>query len=75
MIYIDKCRTDLGISVDEWAVDDRCQFSDSGRVGIGTGVRVLDVTDKFGDVAGSPCDFGFLLRQCQQVFLQGGVIS
>ena len=32
MIYIDKCRTDLGISVDEWAVDDRCQFSDSGRV-------------------------------------------
>ena len=47
MIYIDKCRTDLGITVDEWAVDDRCRFSDSGKVGIGTGVRVLDVTDKF----------------------------
>lgn len=50
MIYIDKCRTDLGVTVDEWAVDDRCRFSDSGKVGIGTGVRVLDVTDKFGDV-------------------------
>lgn len=25
-------------------------FSDSGKVGIGTGVRVLDITDKFGDV-------------------------
>lgn len=50
MIYIDKCCTDRCISVDEWAADDRCQFSDSGRVGIGTGVRVLDVTDKFGDV-------------------------
>ena len=22
MIYIDKCRTDLGVTVDEWAVDD-----------------------------------------------------
>ena len=50
MIYIDKCRTVLGVTVDEWAVDDRCRFSDSGKVGIGTGVRVLDVTDKFGDV-------------------------
>ena len=50
MIYIDKCRTDLGVTVDEWAVDDRCRFSDSGKVGIGTGVRVLDITDKFGDV-------------------------
>ena len=50
MIYIDKCRTDLGVTVDEWAVDDRCRFSDSGKVGIGTGVRVLDVTDKLGDV-------------------------
>ena len=37
MIYIDKCRTDLGVTVDEWAVDDRCRFSDSGKVGIGTG--------------------------------------
>lgn len=35
MIYIDKCRTDLGVTVDEWAVDDRCRFSDSGKVGIG----------------------------------------
>ncbi len=34
----------------KWAVDDRCRFSDSGKVGIGTGVRVLDITDKFGDV-------------------------
>ena len=50
MIYIDKCRTDLGVTVDEWAVDDRCRFSDSGKVGIGTGVLVLDITDKFGDV-------------------------
>lgn len=50
MIYIDKCRTDLGVTVDEWTVDDRCRFSDSGKVGIGTGVRVLDITDKFGDV-------------------------
>lgn len=41
MIYIDKCRTDLGVTVDEWAVDDRCRFSDSGKVGIGTGVRVF----------------------------------
>ena len=31
MIHIDKCRTDLGVTVDEWAVDDRCRFSDSGK--------------------------------------------
>lgn len=50
MIYIDKCRTDRGISVNEWAVDDYCRFSDSGVVGVGTGTRVLEITDQFGDV-------------------------
>lgn len=34
MIYIDKCRTDLGVTVDEWAVDDRCRFSDSGKAAL-----------------------------------------
>lgn len=38
MIYIDKCRTDLGVTVDEWAVDDRCRFSDSQQVLLQGGV-------------------------------------
>ena len=50
MIYIDKCRTDLGLSVGEWAVDDYCKFSDTGVVGPSTGTRVIELTDRFGDV-------------------------
>ncbi len=50
MIYIDKCRTDLGISINEWFSDDNCRFSDTGKVGMDTGTRVLDITDKYGDV-------------------------
>lgn len=50
MFILISAAPDLGVTVDEWAVDDRCRFSDSGKVGIGTGVRVLDITDKFGDV-------------------------
>lgn len=50
MIYIDKCRTDLGISVSEWNCDDYCKFSNTGVVGPGTDTRVLDVTDRFGSL-------------------------
>ena len=77
MIYIDKCRTDLGVTVDEWAVDDRCRFSDSGKVGIGTGVRVLDVTDKFGDVLVRLVisDFCSDNAVSYTLLLQGGVVS
>lgn len=48
MIYIDKIKNDYHVG--EWFTDDHCRFSDSGVVGPSTGTRVIEITDRFGDV-------------------------